>query len=88
MDIKAYIESGILENYVLGILNETEENEVRTMSNRYPAIQEELEEIEGALAAYALLHAVELPSDLKTKVIEPIEHFSAEEDDLSFLWKK
>lgn len=88
MDIKAYIESGILENYVLGILNETEENEIRTMANRYPAIQSELEEIEGALAAYALLHAVELPPDLKTKVIEPIENFSTDEDDISFLWEK
>lgn len=88
MDIKTYIESGILEHYVLGILNETEEKEVRTIANRYPAIHAELEEIEGALAAYALLHAVDLPPDLKTRVIEPIENTSTDENDLSFLWKK
>jgi quercetin dioxygenase-like cupin family protein len=45
MDIEAYIESGILEMYVLGQLSETERSEVELYASNYPAIQKELHEI-------------------------------------------
>ena len=49
MDIKDYIESGILELYVYGSLSKRENEEVARMIRRYPEIQEEVEKIEAAL---------------------------------------
>ena len=45
MDIQAYISSGKLELFLLGELNEREQQEVMQMAARYPAIQKELEEL-------------------------------------------
>ena len=44
VDVKAYIESGILESYVLGFASEQEVQEVRCLSHIYPEIAEELKE--------------------------------------------
>ena len=45
-DIKAYIESGILELYVLGDISTEEKLQVETMAAKHPAIKAELDEIE------------------------------------------
>jgi len=39
VDIQAYISSGKLELFVLGELNETEQQEVLAMSKKYPEIE-------------------------------------------------
>lgn len=57
-DVNAYIESGILELYVLGQLSAQECSEVEAMASKYPAIQAELTAIELALEAYALDNAI------------------------------
>ncbi len=49
MDIKAYIESGILELYVAGTLSEKENEEVYTLMQQYPEILQEVLEIEAAI---------------------------------------
>ncbi|WP_034043916.1 anti-sigma factor [Wocania ichthyoenteri] len=49
MDIKAYIESGILELYVAGTLSEKENKEVYTLMQQYPKILQEVLEIEAAI---------------------------------------
>ena len=49
MDIKKYIESGILELYVYGALSETESAEVSRTLMEYPEVKAEVEEIEKAL---------------------------------------
>ena len=49
MDIKAYIESGILELYVAGTLSEKENKEVYNMVQQYPEIQQEVLNIEAAI---------------------------------------
>lgn len=46
MDVQAYIESGVLELYVSGALTEQEMREVERMAHQYPAIKQELDEIE------------------------------------------
>lgn len=49
MDIKKYIESGILELYVAGQLSEKENQEVHAAILAYPEIKKEVEEIENAI---------------------------------------
>ena len=49
MDIKKYIESGILELYVYGALSESESAEVSRTLKEYPEVKAEVEEIEEAL---------------------------------------
>jgi len=49
MEVRAYIESGILELYVFGTLSETETQEVAQMAEKHPEIQEEIISIEKAV---------------------------------------
>ncbi len=49
MESKEYIESGILELYVYGLLSESENDEVAAMSNKNPEIKEEIVAIERAI---------------------------------------
>lgn len=58
MDIKAYIESGILEQYVLGKVTETERLEVEQYATQYPEIKAEIEAIEIALEEFAMAQRV------------------------------
>lgn len=73
MDIKAYIESGILELYVMESLSPAESREVETLAAQYPEIKAEIESIQHALNQYALLHAKAPRTELKQQILEKIE---------------
>ena len=65
MDIKAYIESGILELYVAGQLSEQENQEVYELMQQHPEILQEVLEIEAAvvkLTASVSPHAIDFDS--------------------------
>ena len=49
MENKEYLESGILELYVYGLLSESENDEVTAMSNKNPEIKAEIVSIEKAI---------------------------------------
>jgi anti-sigma-K factor RskA len=68
MNIQAYIESGILEEYVLGTVTPQEKQEVECMSHIYPEIKEELLRTESALEEYALKHQATPPPALKESI--------------------
>ncbi|MBK7884437.1 MAG: cupin domain-containing protein [Chitinophagaceae bacterium] len=57
-NIKKYIESGILESYLLGITNPVETNEVEQMASTYAEIKSELDKISTSLETYAHTHAI------------------------------
>ncbi|WP_113652515.1 anti-sigma factor [Pedobacter namyangjuensis] len=76
-EVKAYIESGILELYVLGQLSARECNEVEDMANRHPEVRAEITAIELAMEAYALDNAVEPSVDLSDKIFSKIETANA-----------
>ena len=56
IDISTYIESGILELYVLGNLTEAEIVDVQILAATHPAIAQEIFEIEKSLEIYAFSH--------------------------------
>ncbi|WP_256001898.1 MULTISPECIES: hypothetical protein [Pedobacter] len=66
----AYIESGILELYVLGQLSLQERTEVSRMAARHAAVRMELEAIELALEKHALLCALKPSGRLKLAILE------------------
>jgi anti-sigma-K factor RskA len=71
-DIKAYIESGILELYVLGDVTPEEKLQVETMASKHPAIKAELDEIERVMELYAEENAIEPPAHLRDRVLGSI----------------
>jgi anti-sigma-K factor RskA len=71
-DIKAYIESGILELYVLGDVTPEERAEVEAMALKHPAVKAELNEIERSLELYAEENAVEPPEGLRNRVLNSL----------------
>lgn len=72
MNIEDYIASGILEDYVLGLLDESERQEVEAMALRHPEIKHELDEMEQALGQYAMQNAIPLPDGLQDKILSQI----------------
>ena len=73
MDIKKYIESGVLENYVLGLASEEERREVEMYATGYPEIKAELEAVEVAMEKYAQLQGIEAPPGMQAKINSQID---------------
>jgi len=71
-DVKAYIETGILELYVLGDISPEEKTQVEEMASKYPEIRTEIAAIEKGLEAYALDNAVEPGEQLRDKVLNSL----------------
>lgn len=71
-DVKAYIESGILELFVLGDVTPEERAQVEAMAQKHPAIKAELEQIERSLHLYAEENGVEPPENLRDRVLNSL----------------
>ncbi|NJC24568.1 anti-sigma factor [Neolewinella antarctica] len=73
MDTNQYIASGVLELYVLDLLDTSaQREEVERYVAEYPEIKRELFEIETALEAYALANARPLPAALLVPLLVSI----------------
>jgi anti-sigma-K factor RskA len=57
VNIKEYIESGIIERFVMGETTEEQTREVMAYAKQYPEIQEEIEAVENALINLAELNS-------------------------------
>ena len=68
-DLKAYIETGILELYVLGDVAPDEKRQVEEMASKYPEIKAELDEIERSMELYAQENAIEPSENLRDRVL-------------------
>lgn len=71
-DVKTFIESGILELYVLGDVTPAERKQVEAMIQTHPAVKAELNEIEKALELFASDHAIEPPAPLRGKILNSL----------------
>ncbi|AII54161.1 anti-sigma factor domain-containing protein [Hymenobacter sp. APR13] len=69
MDIQQYIESGILEEYALGVLSAAEAAQVEQMAATHPTVQHELQAVIGGLDAYAQAHAITPPPAMRERVL-------------------
>jgi len=71
-DIKAYIESGILELYVLGDVSPAEKLQVEEMASKHPAIKAELQEIERSMELYAAENAIEPTEHMRDRILNSL----------------
>jgi anti-sigma-K factor RskA len=69
VDIQQYIESGILEEYALGVLSATDSVQVEQMAATHPEVQQELQSIVDGLDAYAQAHAIAPPPAMRERVL-------------------
>lgn len=73
MNIEAYISSGKLEEYLLGLLSESEAREVEQVAAAYPEIRAELNAMEDALTQYALAKGIPMPEELPSRIMRRLE---------------
>ena len=72
--IKEFIESGILELYVLGDASPEEIAEVEKLALSHPAIQNEIDQISKTLEVYAEANAIEAPPLVKSFLLATIDY--------------
>lgn len=73
INIKEYIESGILEDYLSGNVSEQERREVECLSKIYPEIKTELNQLGEVIERHAFAHRVAPPAALKDKIMAQLE---------------
>ncbi|WP_426327503.1 anti-sigma factor [Pedobacter sp. R-06] len=79
-NLKAYIESGVLELYVLGDLSPEEALQIEEMASQYPEVRDEIAAIEHAMEQYAMQNAVEPSADVETRLFEKLGLSEVEEN--------
>lgn len=71
-DLKAYIESGILELYALGDVTQEERLQVEEMALKHPAVKAELDAVEASLENYAMAHAIEPSAGQRDRILNSL----------------
>ncbi len=74
LNSKQYIDSGILEQYVLGIASPQECKEVETMAASDIAIKQEIDAISKAMETYAIVNAIEPDTLIKPFLLATIDY--------------
>jgi anti-sigma-K factor RskA len=82
-DLKGYIESGVLELYVLGDLTAKEKLEVELMLMKYPELKSEILEIERSLQRYSEAYSIVPPENLRSKVLNSLTYSAASNESLT-----
>jgi quercetin dioxygenase-like cupin family protein len=72
MDITAFIQSGILENYCLGLCAAKEIDEIETLSLKYPEIKNEIEKIHHFFETQFLANQVKPSAGVKMALMQSI----------------
>ena len=72
MNVQEYIESGIIESYVMGLASEPEKAEFERLCTLYPELVTARRKFEERLEGYAWENAVPPPPEVKVKVLEAI----------------
>ena len=82
MDIKAYIETGIIESYVMRLTSAEENVEVESMMIAYPEVAKAVSDFEISLENQLLVHAVAPPPQVKQQVLDALANdFAAKKDE-------
>ena len=76
MNVKAYIESGVLETYVLGLASEAEVNELLHYKDVHPEVEWALNELETDLERLAASMAVVPPSEIWQRIEKDINEIT------------
>lgn len=72
--LSAFLESGLLELYILGACTEEERRQVQRMADENPEVCRELEVMEQAMEHFARTHALEPNNLIKPIVVSTIDY--------------
>ncbi|QMU29143.1 cupin domain-containing protein [Adhaeribacter radiodurans] len=72
--ITEYIESGILELYLMGLTSEAENEEVEQLAASHLAIRQELDSIQNTMEQYATAHAVTPRPLMKSLFVATVDY--------------
>jgi len=72
LELKFYIESGIIESYVLGLATEEEVYELQHMRRLYPELDTEIDIVERRLERAAFDESPLPPMELKDRVLQRV----------------
>ncbi len=79
IDIQQFIASGIIEEYCLGIANNTNTQQLDTLRLQYPELEAEIAATQAALLQYAIPVPPPLPSNgLKNSILSVLDNFQVE----------
>ena len=71
--IKIFLDSDLLEQYLLGTTNEQENLQVERYIAMHPEVRETYEELQDNLEAFAKMHSLKTPEGLKEKILARIK---------------
>ena len=77
MNLKDYIESGIIESYVMGLASESERAEFEQLCTQHPELVAARRKFEESIEAYAFEQALPTPPEVKVKIFEAIGRTSS-----------
>ena len=81
VNIQAYIESGIIESYVLGLADADESAELEMLCQQHPEIQAALTNFGNANRKEAFNNAIAPPPELKDRLMDMLEQDFKEQND-------
>ncbi|MFS4416263.1 anti-sigma factor domain-containing protein [Maribacter sp. 2307ULW6-5] len=70
--IKAFLDTDLLERYLLGNTDQEEQLKVERYIAMYPEVRESYDELQENLEIFAKMHALESPEGLKEKIVARI----------------
>ncbi|WP_373551654.1 anti-sigma factor domain-containing protein [Haliscomenobacter sp.] len=68
-NIQEYLDSGVIEMYVLDQLNDAEREAVEKLATQYPEIREEIAEVEEAMGTYHALEGLTPPAHILSNIM-------------------
>ncbi|WP_109695631.1 hypothetical protein [Chitinophaga deserti] len=73
MDIRNYIDNGMVESYVLGLSSPDENAEMRKLLREYPELETERDEVERIIHKLLNEEAVQPPVALRSRALQPLD---------------
>lgn len=73
MTPEEFLNTGLLEQYIMGLLSKEESQQVESYINQYPTIRKTYEELENTIFNLAESHQIRPPASLKNKLMQEIK---------------
>ncbi|MDG3580819.1 MULTISPECIES: anti-sigma factor domain-containing protein [Galbibacter] len=72
-EVKIFLESDLLERYMLGEVSQEEEVRIEHFISKYPEVEQEYITLQENLELYAKAHAMQVPSNVKNEVMAQVK---------------
>lgn len=77
-EVNIFLESSLLEEYLLGLTDESQSAEVERMLDAYPEVKQEYERMQEDVESFCAAYAKKPPSDLKAFILDGIDEKPAQ----------